>query len=184
VPQWIRDEADYAYRLPGETAETRVHVTGVMDTSEEARPKILLESRWDNQGPSVQEDPEALAACVRRLSESMGVAPQEVDWYTRDANDQLQWVGIDYESVSQTNPQYLALERSGDLNHRDLEDARKFFPDVTTQEMRATFENPTPSQANELTQAFREAEHAPTPDPETRQSPVSTHEYDLSQERF
>lgn len=185
---WVRDEADYKFNQPGNTEDTKVHVTGLADLTESERPKLLIESRWDNQGPSVEESPQARDQCIQSLSASMKIDPQEADWYTRDQDGQLQSVSIGYESVQKENPMYTSLENRGDTNHTELAAAKAAFPDVSVNELRTSAQPADPVQQRELAEAFSQAYSRPVEMENTNvQTPVqqpSAHEYNLSQESF
>lgn len=189
MASWVRDEADYKFNQPGNTEDTKVHVTGLADLTESERPKLLIESHWDNHGLSVEESPQARDQCIQSLSASMKIAPQEADWYTRDQDGQLQSVSIGYESVQKENPMYAALERSGDLNHKEIADAKTSFPDIFVNELRTSVQPADQGQQKELAEAFSHAYSARPAEMENTnvqasvQQP-SAHEYNLSQESF
>ena len=136
MAEWVRDEGDYKFRLPGQGQDTAVHITGVMDTTGMERSKLLLENHWDNRGPSVEASAAARDQCIRSLSASMKIQPQDVDWFTRDRDGNLQSVSVGYERVYQQDPQYGQLLSRDDLSMRDKEDAKPFFPDVAVSELR------------------------------------------------
>ncbi|MES2462318.1 MAG: hypothetical protein V4671_17155 [Armatimonadota bacterium] len=192
MASWVRDEADYVFPQSGQSQDSKVHVTGVMDSAEWAteRPKILLEDRWDNQGLSVGEDQATRDACIKGLSKEMKVDPENVDWFTRGQDNKLQSVSIGYELRTQQDPEYTKLLNAGEFNQHNKDDAKKFFPDVTVSEMRSAARPADQGQQKELAEAFREAVPArPRDEPETAavQSPNQTRDYstaDLSQERL
>ena len=188
MADWIRDEADYAFRQPGQNQDTKVHVTGVMDSTEMDRPKLLIENRWDNSGPSVQDSP-ARDQCIARLSAIMKVNPNEVDWYTHDESGQLQSVSIGYERKMQADPEYAKMLNSGEFyDAKEEKEAKKLFPDVAVETLRTTVEPANSEQKKELATAFTESHTADRTrlfdfdSPSSNQK--STHEYDLSQERL
>lgn len=205
MAEWVRDEADYQFRQPGQNQDCRVHVTGVMDNAQTERPKLLLEDRWDNKGPSVS-DAFARTDCIKLLSASMKIEPDEADWFTLGQDGQLQSVSIGYDRSTQQNPEYTRLLVGGEFNHAEKDEAKKYFPDVTVNVLRTSVYPAPPEQKTELAEAFRTAYSAQHREPEveaqpkepnasaqhTRPEPSNTstnapkagHEYDLSQEHI
>jgi len=157
-----------------------------MDSSEGERPKLLLEDRWDNQGPSVGEDQATRDACIKGLCKAMKVEPENVDWYTRGQDNKLQSVSIGYDLRTQENPEYTRLLNSGEFNQHNKDDAKKFFPDVSVNEMRTAARPADQGQQKELAEAFREAVPARVhaePETQATQPEKLSRDYNLEQER-
>lgn len=189
MAHWIRDERNYQFPQQGYGEPTFVSVTGVMDVTESERPKLFIEERGDNKGPSLYEGT-TLARCISSLSASMNIEPQGADWYTRDRDGQLQSVSFGQERVTMENPQYTALLRSGDLSLTAEMDAKKYFPDVTVNELRTSEKPATLSEQRDLAQAFSAAQSSHQSEPSRQAEPESlpmqksAHDYDLSKEQF
>lgn len=184
MPDWVRDEAQYKFRPYGQSEDTIVRVTGLADATEEQRPKLLLEEEWDNRGADLQ-DPGARSTCIQSLASSMKIYPEDADWFTKGRDGQLQSITVDYDQVMTENPEYRALANSGDLNHRDLAEAKKAFPDFAVDELRTNVEPANPQQRQELAEAFTEARNrrdAQQYQDNVNEGQKSAHDYDLSQE--
>ena len=189
MPQWIEDEKDYKFRPLNEPYETRVNVSGVMDRSETQRPKLILEDRADNKGLSVSSDESARNQCIQSLSRSMKIEPHEADWFVREKGGNLKSVGIDYQQVTKTNPQFTDLVKSGELRQDEMSKTKKAFPDIQQTEVRSSLKDIEPNQQHELGEAYKAARDDKSAQKENKEDvseknqAKSAHEYDLSQER-
>jgi hypothetical protein len=194
MAEWKRDQADYKFQVPGYNEVTQVSVTGAMNPSESNRPKLIIEDRTDNRGPSVLQSP-AKEQCITSLSNSMKIEPQEADWYARGKDGQLQALSIDTEK--EPNKQFEAWQKDGEFSIHDTDKAKRFFPD--DEKMKATAKDLTPKQDQEVKEAFGgleqpNAKKNDEPKVEGRQKAEETkkveepqkagHEYDLSQEQI
>ena len=186
MAHWIRDDAEYKFRQPGQNQDCRVHVTGILDGLEADRPKLLLEDMFDNRGPSIQDAP-ARDACIQKISAGLKFDPSDADWFTRDREGKLQSVSIGYEHRTQENPEYTRLLNNGEFTQQNKEEEKKFFPDVTVSELRTTVQPASQAQQRELAEAFREGHKnaaAQQYEPDKQDTKMAAHEYDLTQERM
>jgi hypothetical protein len=187
---WVQDTRNYDVGITGQREDTRLWVQGAMDPSESERPKIILEEHQDNKGLSLSDERSRNQA-IDSLSKSMEVNPNEVDWYVR-TNDgeggegKLEAVEVFQNTVTKVNPQFTHWDNSGEFNINNREEAKKFFPDITVEELSSRVKEPTTDQTNQVSEAFngQHRESLNTQVQEQASSQQQSENIDLSQEYF
>jgi hypothetical protein len=187
---WVQDTRNYDVSIQGQREDTRLWVQGAMDPSESERPKIILEEHQDNKGLSLSDDRSRNQA-IDSLSKSMDVNPNEIDWYVR-TNDgegregKLEAVEVFQNKVTKENPQFTHWDNSGEFNINNREEAKKFFPDITVEELSSRVKEPTTDQTNQVSDAFngQHRESLNTQVQEQASSQQQSENIDLSQEYF
>ena len=158
MPDWVHDTAFYDFKMTFEPYSTSIWVQGAKDLSEENRPQLILEDHEKNKGQSLDND-DARNTAISKLSSEMKINPSHADWYVRDSKGNLQSLEVSEREKFVENPQFTSLRNSGDLNERDLSDAKKAFPDVKVWEVESDFAELTPEHDLKLGDAFQGREH-------------------------
>jgi hypothetical protein len=187
---WVQDTRNYDVGIAGQREDTRLWVQGAMDPSESERPQIILEEHQDNKGLSLSDERSRNQA-IDSLSKSMEVNPNEIDWYVR-TNDgeggegKLEAVEVFQNTVTKENPQFTHWDNSGEFNINNREEAKKFFPDITVEELSSRVKEPTTEQTNQVSEAFngQHRESLNTQVQEQANSQQQSENIDLSQEYF
>jgi hypothetical protein len=187
---WVNDTAQYELEMKGQREDTKLWVQGAMDPSESERPKVILEEHQDNNGLSLADDRSRNQA-IESLSKSMKVNPNEVDWYVRTTDGDggegnLQAVEVFQNRVTKENPQFTHWENSGEFNINSRDEAKKFFPDITVDELSSRVKEPSNEQSSQVADAFngQHRESLNTQVQEQATSQQQSQNIDLSQEYF
>lgn len=187
---WVNDTANYELRIEGQKDDTKLWVQGAMDPNESSRPQVILEDHHANTGLSLSDD-KVRNQAIESLSKSMDVNPNEVDWFIRTPGGEqgegnLQAVEVFQNQVTKENPQFTHWENSGEFNVMDRDEAKRFFPDVTVNELDSRVNEPTAEQVNQAADAFN-GQHRQSLNDQVQTQSASQQQaesIDLSQEYF
>ena len=186
---WIHDTTDYDFSVKGQREDTRLWVQGAMDANDSERPKVILEEHQENKGLSLADE-RGRNQAIESLTKSMQVNPNEIDWYVRTTDGSgegnVQAVEVFQNQVTKVNPQYTHWENGGEFNVHNRDEAKKFFPDITVEELSSRVKEPTNDQANQVSEAFngQHRESLNTQMQEQSSSQLQSQNIDLSQEYF
>ncbi|GEM_PF-5070353 len=185
---WHNEVADYSVAINGEREPSRFWVQAAVPVESGERPKLILEEHAENMGRSLDDD--ALKAdVITRISGEMSYQANDIDWFYRDDNGQVQAVDLTYEQERREHPTFTELRQSGDLNRDDLDEARaRFFPDQTVNVFTAETVEPSVEKLEELDAAFHGRTNDTLNDARSRQGDEGQGVYepdiDLSKESF
>jgi hypothetical protein len=187
---WVNDTAQYELEIKGQREDTKLWVQGALDPNESERPKVILEEHQDNSGLSLADERSRNQA-IESLSKSMKVDPNEVDWYIRTSDGEggqgnLQAVDVFQNQVTKENPQFTHWETSGEFNINSRDEAKKFFPDITVNELSSQMKEPSNEQSNQVSEAFN-GQHRESLNTQVQEQSTSQQQstnIDLSQEYF
>lgn len=133
---WETGLAKHDVQMPGSSPSVGVWVLGAIESENSERPKFLIEERADNKGASLH-DPEVLSTAVKDVSASLDIRASEADWYMLGKDNELYALDVEERDVVRENPQWLDLQRSGDLSIHEQEAASQAFPEVVEREVSA-----------------------------------------------
>ena len=193
---WVNETAKYDLKVDNQREDTLLWVQGAIDDNGTERPKMILEEHQDNKGLSLA-DGRSRNQAIESLSKSMDVNPNEVDWFVRTNDGEggegnLQAVEVFQNRVTKVNPQFTHWENSGEFNIHDRDEAKKFFPNITVDELSSRLNEPSNEQSSRVSDAF-DGQHKESLNTQVKEQATSQQQsgnqqqaenIDLSQEYF
>ena len=215
MAKWEYDRKEYGFTPIGARQETEVLVSGAHDSMGTQKNQFIIEDAPGNRGRSIFE-PGVLGQCIERLSKAMyemdpekrdffEMDPKDQQWHVRANDGQLYSVDLSFEEKTVNHPQVDSIKRMEDLNHDQVRDLKKVFPDVKVTELTTSLERLEAHQEHEVKGVFQGLEDrdplmyqdGPERDDTSghdfdlgkeklaaHPQPESAHEIDLSQEQF